>query len=172
MQAIRTKAGFRRLRTTALLTTPMIVLTIAGAFAVSAAAAPSATPAESAPTTLALSPAADTYVFSQEANKNYGTAKTLQLSRNVYHGMVRFGLPSLPAGAIVSSAVLRLYSDQTLSGNVVVTKGSNAWTESATTYANAPAWNPPALDGVTPEMVARFFEPVWPAWAHPLRHLG
>jgi len=36
---------------------------------------------------------------------------------------------------------------------------------------NAPQWNPPSLDAVTPEMVARFFEPVWPAWAHPLRHL-
>jgi hypothetical protein len=36
---------------------------------------------------------------------------------------------------------------------------------------NAPKWNPPALGQVTPEMVARFFEPVWPAWAHPLRDL-
>jgi enoyl-CoA hydratase/carnithine racemase len=36
---------------------------------------------------------------------------------------------------------------------------------------NAPQWNPPALEQVTAEMVARFFEPVWPAFAHPLRHL-
>jgi enoyl-CoA hydratase/carnithine racemase len=36
---------------------------------------------------------------------------------------------------------------------------------------NAPTWNPPSLDAVTLAMVARFFEPVWPAWAHPLRHL-
>jgi len=36
---------------------------------------------------------------------------------------------------------------------------------------NAPQWNPPTLDAVTPEMVARFFAPVWPAHAHPLRHL-
>jgi enoyl-CoA hydratase/carnithine racemase len=36
---------------------------------------------------------------------------------------------------------------------------------------NAPQWNPPTLDAVTPDMVARFFAPVWPAWAHPLRHL-
>jgi enoyl-CoA hydratase/carnithine racemase len=36
---------------------------------------------------------------------------------------------------------------------------------------NAPQWNPPSLEQVTPEMVARFFEPVWPEWAHPLRHL-
>ena len=37
---------------------------------------------------------------------------------------------------------------------------------------NQPKWNPPALADVTPEMVARFFEPCWPAWAHPLRHLA
>jgi hypothetical protein len=37
---------------------------------------------------------------------------------------------------------------------------------------NAPRWNPPALDQVTPDMVARFFEPVWPQHAHPLRQLG
>jgi enoyl-CoA hydratase/carnithine racemase len=36
---------------------------------------------------------------------------------------------------------------------------------------NAPQWNPPTLDAVTPEMVAWFFAPVWPEHAHPLRHL-
>jgi enoyl-CoA hydratase/carnithine racemase len=36
---------------------------------------------------------------------------------------------------------------------------------------NAPQWNPPALEQVLPAMVERFFEPVWPAFAHPLRHL-
>ncbi|HEY1043601.1 MAG TPA: enoyl-CoA hydratase/isomerase family protein [Telluria sp.] len=36
---------------------------------------------------------------------------------------------------------------------------------------NQPVWNPPSLDAVTDEMVARFFAPAWPTWAHPLRHL-
>lgn len=36
---------------------------------------------------------------------------------------------------------------------------------------NAPKWNPPTLEEVTQEMVARFFEPVWPDYAHPLHHL-
>lgn len=36
---------------------------------------------------------------------------------------------------------------------------------------NAPRWNPPQLADVTPAMVAHFFEPVWPAHAHPLRDL-
>jgi hypothetical protein len=36
---------------------------------------------------------------------------------------------------------------------------------------NAPQWNPPTLDAVTPEMVEWFFAPVWPDHAHPLRDL-
>jgi enoyl-CoA hydratase/carnithine racemase len=36
---------------------------------------------------------------------------------------------------------------------------------------NAPQWNPPTIDAVTPEMVDAFFAPVWPDYAHPLRHL-
>ncbi|MBY0239553.1 MAG: enoyl-CoA hydratase/isomerase family protein [Burkholderiaceae bacterium] len=37
---------------------------------------------------------------------------------------------------------------------------------------HAPQWSPAALADVTPAMVERFFEPAWPAWAHPLRHLA
>lgn len=36
---------------------------------------------------------------------------------------------------------------------------------------NAPQWNPPRLEEVNAEQVAGFFAPVWPDWAHPLRHL-
>jgi enoyl-CoA hydratase/carnithine racemase len=36
---------------------------------------------------------------------------------------------------------------------------------------NAPAWSPATLEEVTAEQVERFFEPCWPDWAHPLRHL-
>lgn len=37
---------------------------------------------------------------------------------------------------------------------------------------NAPRWSPSTLAQVTPQMVAAFFAPVWPAHAHPLRHLA
>ncbi len=37
---------------------------------------------------------------------------------------------------------------------------------------NAPRWNPPTQAEVTPEMVAQFFVPAWPEWAHPLRDLA
>ena len=36
---------------------------------------------------------------------------------------------------------------------------------------NAPQWKPSSLDAVDEAMVQRFFQPVWPDYAHPLRHL-
>lgn len=37
---------------------------------------------------------------------------------------------------------------------------------------NAPKWSPANIADVTPDMVENFFEEVWPAYAHPLRHLN
>lgn len=36
---------------------------------------------------------------------------------------------------------------------------------------NKPKWRPASLDAVSGEMIARFFEPAWPDYAHPLREL-
>jgi enoyl-CoA hydratase/carnithine racemase len=36
---------------------------------------------------------------------------------------------------------------------------------------NAPLWNPASVEAVSPQLVERFFEPAWPAYAHPLRDL-
>lgn len=37
---------------------------------------------------------------------------------------------------------------------------------------HAPRWNPARIEDVTPAMVAAFFDPPWPAHAHPLRDLA
>ena len=36
---------------------------------------------------------------------------------------------------------------------------------------HSPRWNPARIEDVTPDMVQAFFEPPWPAYAHPLRDL-
>jgi len=36
---------------------------------------------------------------------------------------------------------------------------------------NLPQWKPSSLEEVSDEAVQRFFQPVWPDYAHPLRHL-
>jgi enoyl-CoA hydratase/carnithine racemase len=35
-----------------------------------------------------------------------------------------------------------------------------------------PQWQPATLEEVGAELIQSFFEPVWPDYAHPLRHLG
>lgn len=37
---------------------------------------------------------------------------------------------------------------------------------------NAPKWAPSSIEDVTNDMIARFFEPAWPDYAHPLRALA
>jgi enoyl-CoA hydratase len=37
---------------------------------------------------------------------------------------------------------------------------------------HSPRWHPATIEEVTPELVAAFFVPPWPAHAHPLRWLG
>jgi enoyl-CoA hydratase/carnithine racemase len=37
---------------------------------------------------------------------------------------------------------------------------------------NAPRWSPSSVDSVTRDMVEHFFQPAWPAYAHPLRDLN
>lgn len=37
---------------------------------------------------------------------------------------------------------------------------------------NAPKWAPASIEDVTNDMIARFFEPAWPDYAHPLRNLA
>ncbi len=37
---------------------------------------------------------------------------------------------------------------------------------------HSPRWSPARIEGVTPEMVAGFFQSPWPAFAHPLKDLG
>ena len=37
---------------------------------------------------------------------------------------------------------------------------------------NAPKWSPAHLSEVSKEMIDRFFEPAWPAYAHPLHAIG
>jgi len=34
-----------------------------------------------------------------------------------------------------------------------------------------PAWQPGSVQQVSAEMIQEFFAPVWPDYAHPLRHL-
>ncbi len=99
------------------------------------------TPATAATTTTFLA-AEDTYVDSSKPTTNFGGILTLWVhgSSPTRRALLRFNLSSIPAGAQISSATLKLYvsSDgSSIAGNINALTGS--WAEKTVTYATAPA---------------------------------
>ncbi len=87
-----------------------------------------------------ITPLGDTYTNSADPTTNYGAQKTLDVDAAKEITYIQFNLASVPTGASISQATLKLYV------NTVVTAGAfelyavnGAWTESALTYSLAPA---------------------------------
>lgn len=98
-------------------------------------------PAAASAASQTFSAVADTYVASNHANTNYGSATRMyaKYSSPTEHMFVKFDV-SLPSGATVTGATLKLYSGSgtTPSGVYVDGVADNTWTESAITSGNAP----------------------------------
>ncbi|MEW1887063.1 DNRLRE domain-containing protein, partial [Pseudarthrobacter oxydans] len=95
--------------------------------------------ADAAPTTITLNAAADTYVSTSAPNSNYGSATSLSVSESSYRVLLRFDV-SLPAGSNITSVSLRLYSNTSVNGRLIVHPSSNDWVETAVTAASQPPW--------------------------------
>jgi hypothetical protein len=87
-----------------------------------------------------ITPLADSYTNSADATTNYGTGVLLQVDGATIISYIQFPLTSIPSGATVSAATLKLYV------NTVATAGSfnvdyvnGSWSESSLTYSTAPA---------------------------------
>ena len=83
-------------------------------------------------------PSADTFVSSATPVANYGPSITLvvQPGTNTY---VKFNLATLPPGATITKATLRLYVDAVAkSGSFDVYRVTSDWSERAVTYNTAP----------------------------------
>lgn len=94
-------------------------------------------------------PAADTYSSSSSRNTstNYGTQTTLLVS-TTNESYVQFDLATLPAGATVSKATLRLYVDSvTTAGSFDVYQVNSSWAESTLTYKDLPSIGGSATGG-------------------------
>jgi len=95
----------------------------------------------SATTQAQAPPSADTFVSSVTPKANYGASPILVVQAGATT-FIQFNLSTLPAGASVNKATLRLYVDAVLtSGSFDVFPVNGAWSENALTY-NTP---PPAL---------------------------
>lgn len=95
----------------------------------------------SAATSVTLHPIADTYVVQTMANTNYGTGTTLRVDHSaVTNSYLRFNISGLSG---ITSAKLRIYANSaSTSGLTVNSVSSTTWSETGTTYSNAPAMGP------------------------------
>jgi hypothetical protein len=117
------------------------------------------------PGEVTLKPTDDTYVDSSNPNSNYGGQNYLQITNynseinSAYESIVwlKFNLSSVPDGAVIDGAKLRLRtSSVTGSFNVNAYSGSDflnasavvSWTELTLTYSNMPSYNTTSMDTV------------------------
>lgn len=94
-------------------------------------------------TTITVSANADAWVDQGSASSNKGTDSILKVqakSSNNNRLLVRFALPALPAGCVVQSATLRLYSASWSNNRTLQALRISAnWTENGVTWSNQPA---------------------------------
>jgi hypothetical protein len=112
-----------------------------------------------------LKPTDDTYVDSSKPNSNHGEQPYLQItnynseinSANESIVWLKFNLSSVPDGAVIDGATLRLRTSSiTGSLNVNAYSGSDllnmsaivSWTELTLTYSNMPGYNTTSMDSV------------------------
>jgi phosphatidylinositol-3-phosphatase len=110
------------------------------AVAVSVAALQPAGTGEARTTGLRLAPVADLYVSAAKPRSHFGTASQLVVAgRPASTAYLRFRAV-LPEGAVVTRATLRLFVTARSAVRFTVHRvADSAWSEAATTYANAPA---------------------------------
>jgi hypothetical protein len=99
-------------------------------------------------TTVTLSSTGDSHIYSGSTGSNYGTALTsytyVASSGNFYRYLANFDLSSIPSGATIYSAKLRLTPTTVGEGGATSTNFllqgiTGTWTETGVTYANQPA---------------------------------
>jgi large repetitive protein len=96
-----------------------------------------------APGTVTASASADSWIHQKDSSKNFGTDSILKVSPKSgenTRALVRFNLPTLPAGCQVVGAELQLYSASAKGGRTIeVSRLAATWTESGVTWTNQPA---------------------------------
>jgi hypothetical protein len=87
-----------------------------------------------------ITPLGDTYTNSADPTTNYGAGTTLSVDAAKEIAYIQFNLASIPTGASVSQATLKLYvNGVTTAGAFELYAVNGTWTESGLTYDLAPA---------------------------------
>ncbi|MEO6469386.1 MAG: PKD domain-containing protein, partial [Acidimicrobiia bacterium] len=95
--------------------------------------------------TTTLTPVADSYVRSDQANANFGTQSALlgQLTTSSYQPFLRFNVPALPQQP--TSAKLRLFVTDSSTTTGILHQTTATWGETALTWNNKPATSGPSI---------------------------
>jgi len=87
-----------------------------------------------------ITPLGDAYTNSADPTTNYGSATLLYVDGAKETAYIQFNLASIPSGAVVSQATLKLYVNAvTTAGTFNVDYVNGSWSESTLTYDLAPA---------------------------------
>ena len=122
------------------------VTTVVAALCVLYPLMPGLETARAANSTLALTPTADSYVYSGASKTNYGTATAVKHSASTYRGLLTFDTRGIPAGSTITSVGLKLfYLNSPGSGGTTVRPEASSWAERGVTWANQPAWSSTVL---------------------------
>ncbi len=88
-------------------------------------------------------PLADVLTYSPTPNQNYGSYTSLFVQKGggaISASYIKFNIATLPPGATVTKATLRLFVNQVAApGSFDAYQLNTSWTESGLTYSNAPA---------------------------------
>ncbi len=86
-----------------------------------------------------ITPLGDSYTDTAEPTKNFGSQKTLNVDGTAEITYIQFNLASIPAGASVSQATLKLYvNGVTTAGSFNVDYVNGSWSEGMIDASNAP----------------------------------
>ena len=97
-----------------------------------------------------ITPSQDAYTNSAAPKTNYGANALLNVADATQISYVQFNLSSIPSGATVSQATLKLYVNSvTTVGSFNVDYVLGPWSESTITYSLAPALGNTIVSGVT-----------------------
>jgi len=96
-----------------------------------------------------ITPSADAYTNSAAPTTSYGAATLLYVNGATEIAYIQFNLASIPSGASVSKATLKLYvNGVTTAGSFNVDYVNGAWSESTITHNLAPALGTTIVSGV------------------------
>jgi hypothetical protein len=97
-----------------------------------------------------ITPLADSYTYSTDPNANYGSGVILEVDGASFTSYIQFPLSSVPSGASVSAATLKLYVNTvTTAGTFNVDYVNGTWSEGTLTYGTAPALGTTIASGIS-----------------------